>query len=877
MKLNYQQGSPHALMYFRSLLFWVSVLLPSIALSGNFTYQFEEMEEDRDAAYRQAVISATTEALGNLVRDEMWNDNLLQCMEDWIDNDLRRNYKPLVKRVEFSLDKKMKRGHALEGTLWLQMGKLNYWLKKETNNPQCLPVVESQPTIYIAETDSEDPTFQKRHKKVQMAIRQVFSANRFEFLDHSRRNRAEFQLSFEDIEMESKGPVKTLAVSGNFTDNRVDNEIFTSFNSAMSDAIRTTETDLDVRLYNKLATDILAHIRERTSQEITEFKDINVAYLSSQIDFAAEQAVLNRVADEFRLSNEFLRRTDTLRKTELDDGRVELSIRIPARYRFSLTRDNTQRLYDIAQQELNFQVAASRYSDWGTRVTIFDKGTQVVDWEKTLRGYLEKGKLVLPEGRSAMSLIRTRLRANPNEEKTLGYRDEIVTRLAQRGLFKLGQGALASANADITLADSINEGRPNGVLDGAKQQLAAAIQAARPNQPGGSTASSQPVRQTPPTVLFPSLESWTRAIGVVAAPATQPQQEPEIIGLAADVDGVKKVKVNGNIITFRDADAALSAKLSVSGAKTQAFAIPRDVSTSRKTITVEVTDTKNQTTTRTLTYQGTAYVVNKGGQTPVSEKVLEEGEMALKGTYHALIIANWEYQYVSELATPKRDADILKQVLLDHYNFSKEHIYTLYNGTRDQMRVAIDRLQDVVKPNDNVLIYYAGHGFQSKSHGGTGYWIPVDGKDPSIEGHRTTWIENHYVSDYVEKVKASHVLLISDSCYSGTFAQRGEEGMDFMATPEFIKRKAGKVSRRAITSGDIEPVADNGGDGHSIFAYHLLRQLRDNKEPFLTSDQLYSMIKPAVIEGSPVPQTPQFFPMADNDKGGAFVFIKKSI
>ena len=24
-------------------------------------------------------------------------------------------------------------------------------------------------------------------------------------------------------------------------------------------------------------------------------------------------------------------------------------------------------------------------------------------------------------------------------------------------------------------------------------------------------------------------------------------------------------------------------------------------------------------------------------------------------------------------------------------------------------------------------------------------------------------------------------------------------------------------------------------------------------------------------------QTPQFFPMADNDKGGAFVFIKKSI
>src|SRR5262249_29404139 len=157
-----------------------------------------------------------------------------------------------------------------------------------------------------------------------------------------------------------------------------------------------------------------------------------------------------------------------------------------------------------------------------------------------------------------------------------------------------------------------------------------------------------------------------------------------------------------------------------------------------------------------------------------------------------------------------------------------DHVKTVLDATGQQIAQEIDRLEERIGPNDSLLIYYAGHGYQDLGHGGTGYWIPVDGKNDREPDHRTSWVTNVLVADYVEKVKARHVLLISDSCFAGTFAQRGSGADSFVATEEFAREKAGRNSRRAITSGDIEPVADNGEDGHSIFAYHLLKELREN-------------------------------------------------
>ncbi len=61
------------------------------------------------------------------------------------------------------------------------------------------------------------------------------------------------------------------------------------------------------------------------------------------------------------------------------------------------------------------------------------------------------------------------------------------------------------------------------------------------------------------------------------------------------------------------------------------------------------------------------------------------------------------------------------------------------------------------------LIYFAGHGDIDRITG-DGWWIPSDAKG----GDATTYIENSTVQKYLRVMKARHVLVVSDSCYSRT-------------------------------------------------------------------------------------------------------------
>ena len=60
-----------------------------------------------------------------------------------------------------------------------------------------------------------------------------------------------------------------------------------------------------------------------------------------------------------------------------------------------------------------------------------------------------------------------------------------------------------------------------------------------------------------------------------------------------------------------------------------------------------------------------------------------------------------------------------------------------------------------LKENDNLLIYYAGHGELDKAEN-RGYWLPVDA---SYE-LRSKWISNTRIVDRIKATKAKHVLLI---------------------------------------------------------------------------------------------------------------------
>lgn len=247
------------------------------------------------------------------------------------------------------------------------------------------------------------------------------------------------------------------------------------------------------------------------------------------------------------------------------------------------------------------------------------------------------------------------------------------------------------------------------------------------------------------------------------------------------------------------------------------------------------------------------------------------------GRYWALIIGVNDYSEWPKLRTAEHDARQMARVLEAHYGFQSDHIVLRLNeeATLSTMVHDLRRIAEGLGPEDNWLIYFAGHG-QIDSLTNEGYWIPVDGKmkDPS------SWLSHSTVKLILgsDRVRARSICVVADSCYAGTLL-RGGPGILNLADQlymEKLRELAGKRSRQVVTSGGVEPVMDGGRDGHSLFAYYLLRALKENTRPVIDLENLFHtrVWKPvAEISG----QTPSLGRLrTPMDEDGQFVLVRTS-
>jgi hypothetical protein len=119
-------------------------------------------------------------------------------------------------------------------------------------------------------------------------------------------------------------------------------------------------------------------------------------------------------------------------------------------------------------------------------------------------------------------------------------------------------------------------------------------------------------------------------------------------------------------------------------------------------------------------------------------------------------------------------------------------------------------------------------------------------------------------------MKAKHVMVVADSCFSGTITR----GIKIeQRTPEWLETIVKKKARTALTSGGLEPVMDSGGGNNSVFANSFLSILRDN-DGVLDASQLFSQLRPKVMVNSD--QTPEYGDIhrAGHD-GGDFLFVRQ--
>lgn len=240
------------------------------------------------------------------------------------------------------------------------------------------------------------------------------------------------------------------------------------------------------------------------------------------------------------------------------------------------------------------------------------------------------------------------------------------------------------------------------------------------------------------------------------------------------------------------------------------------------------------------------------------------------GHYYAVVIGNNRYPHFDDLKTAVGDAREVARLLRQSYGFS---VTELINVTRDDIIATLDEYRKILKKNDNLLIYYAGHGWLDKESE-RGYWLPVDAEKHT----RSRWVSNADITDTLKALKAKHVLVVADSCYSGTLT-RGDEpqmrGLKLTERPAgYLENLIGRKSRTVLSSGALEPVTDQGGGKHSVFAYAFLKSLQENKE-MIDGTQLFGNVRTQVLLNAR--QTPQYsnIRFAGHDVGGDFVFLRR--
>ncbi len=244
------------------------------------------------------------------------------------------------------------------------------------------------------------------------------------------------------------------------------------------------------------------------------------------------------------------------------------------------------------------------------------------------------------------------------------------------------------------------------------------------------------------------------------------------------------------------------------------------------------------------------------------------------GDYHALLIGNENYTDANwpDLQTPHEDVEQVGRILNDKYGFD---VTILKDATRLEMLEAIDEVSSRMDADDNLVIYFAGHG-QYIDKRGRGFWEPVD----SVAHKTRQSISFHQVNDVLSLTKAKKVLVIADSCYSGVltrsiYTQVSEDAASD-AKEQVFRQLASQRSRMAMTSGGEKPVADGLGNGHSMFARALMMSLEDNQRVVTGRDIHANVFKLVMAKAVSVgfDQQPAYdeIPLTGHE-GGDFLFV----
>lgn len=230
-----------------------------------------------------------------------------------------------------------------------------------------------------------------------------------------------------------------------------------------------------------------------------------------------------------------------------------------------------------------------------------------------------------------------------------------------------------------------------------------------------------------------------------------------------------------------------------------------------------------------------------------------------EGKHYLFLIGINNYVHCPTLRNCVNDIEQFKSVMLTRYNYQEEDIVELINddATRKNIYAEFRNLLAAIKAIDTLVIYFSGHGtYDSLME--EGYWVPVE----ADLGAGDQYMPNSSIQKFLNVIKAKHIFLISDSCYSGSL-------FSSYRSMELASRLEKLPSRWGLTSGRNEVVMDGSGE-NSPFSESLLFQLRHAEESLGVSELCNRVIESVIANEN---QTPQGEPLkVKGHQGGQFFF-----
>lgn len=237
---------------------------------------------------------------------------------------------------------------------------------------------------------------------------------------------------------------------------------------------------------------------------------------------------------------------------------------------------------------------------------------------------------------------------------------------------------------------------------------------------------------------------------------------------------------------------------------------------------------------------------------------------------YALFFATDKYDQWGDLVNPIFDSHTLAEELKTTYGFEVE---VVENPTQEQVfEKILAYSQKSYKPQDQLLIFFAGHGHFDEAFG-EGYIVATNSlaNDPS----RTSYISHNRLRSVINNIPNQHILLVMDACFGGTFDPRIASSRALTNyesdDKEMLARKLSYKTRRYLTSGGKEYVSDGIPGEHSPFARKFLEALKSKGGP----DRILTMVE-IMSHMERIKPTPRAGDFGDNEPLSDFVFVAQS-